>query len=55
MNISGPFNPFTLNLTVAILAIIGLFHADELPSALRCLRDLPEKTRPEQIDQIIYQ
>jgi hypothetical protein len=35
------FNPVTLNLSVAALAVIGWVFAGDLPSAARCLRDRP--------------
>jgi len=36
------FNPLTLNLAVAVLALVGYLAGAELPSARRCLRKRPE-------------
>ena len=36
------FNPLTLNLAVAVLALAGYLAGAELPSARRCLRKRPE-------------
>jgi hypothetical protein len=41
--LTAAFNPLTLNLVVAALALIGLVTCRDLPSARRCLRRPPEK------------
>jgi hypothetical protein len=37
------FNPFSLNLAMTILAVIGYISAVDIPSAARCLREPKEK------------
>ncbi len=42
----APFNPVTLNLTVAALAAVGLLASADLPSARRCRRRARARSRP---------
>lgn len=39
----APFNPVTLNLTMGVLGAIGWLSANDLPSAVNCLRKRREK------------
>lgn len=41
---AAPFNPVTLNVSVAALAMVGLLALPDLPSARRCLRRAPRKS-----------
>jgi DoxX-like family len=41
--LSAAFNPFTLNLSIAALALIAIIAGRDLPTATRCMRK-PEKT-----------
>jgi len=45
---AAPFNPVTLNVSVASLAIIGLLSLRHVPSARRCLRRAPESSGPKE-------
>lgn len=39
--LAGPFSPLVLNLSLVVLAVIGLLSRRDLPSARRCLRRAP--------------
>ena len=39
--LAGPFSPLVLNLSLVVLAVIGLLSLRDLPSARRCLRRAP--------------
>ena len=39
----APFNPFTLNIAMAALSVVGLASAHDLPNARSCCRKRPEK------------
>lgn len=39
--LSAAFNPVSLNFLLAVVSLIGLVMMDDLPSALRCLRQKP--------------
>jgi hypothetical protein len=43
--LTGAFNPLTLNLAVATLAVVGLLTGTSLPTASNCLRKPPEGER----------
>ena len=43
--LTGAFNPLTLNLTVAALALVGLLNGTYLPTARNCRRKPPENER----------
>jgi hypothetical protein len=43
--LTGAFNPLTLNLAVAALAVVGLLNGTSLPTASNCLREPPEGER----------
>ena len=40
----APFNPVTLNVSLAVLAIVGLLSLADLPSARRCRRSAPKQS-----------
>jgi uncharacterized membrane protein YphA (DoxX/SURF4 family) len=42
--LAAAFNPISLNLAVAALAVVDLLHLPEVPSAARCLRTPPENS-----------
>jgi len=42
MHLTAAFNPVTLNLLVAVVALIGLLVMQDLPSSRNCLRKKPE-------------
>ena len=43
--LTGAFNPLTLNLAVAVLAVTGLLASENLPTAMNCHRRPPESRR----------
>lgn len=43
--LTGAFNPLTLNLAVAALAVVGLLNGTYLPTASNCCRKSPESER----------
>jgi len=44
-NLVAAFNPVTLNAAMILLSLIGYLSATDLPSARRCLRNVPEETQ----------
>ncbi len=42
MHLTAAFNPVTLNVLVAVVALIGLLVMRDLPSSRNCLRKKPE-------------
>jgi hypothetical protein len=42
--LTAAFNPVTLNLATAMLAVIGLLVSENLPTAANCHRSPPEPT-----------
>ena len=43
--LTAAFNPLTLNLSVAVLAVVGLLNGTYLPTATNCRRKQPESER----------
>jgi hypothetical protein len=41
------FNPLTLNLSIAVLAVVGLLNGKSFPVASKCYRKAPEKPEKE--------